>query len=323
MPSGATASHIQSRRWNSSSSAAIRPGAFTAIDRHAADPQQQAAKRPAEHRVLAHPLRGQAAADAEQDADHEVPVGRVRVDQDQPARLRRPARGRSASPSVAAARDRPCAPATSSRSRFDKVPPFSTARRLASPMKHPPRSTVAPEADGPDPPPPAPAAAVLPLGRLAVPGQRRTRPARPRARASRDRRRARDDHRDRRGHRRCWRGSSSCNRRAHAEHDALVDRVARWLLAQKRLVFRGIALRTRLDERWALSKPDVFSLRHATARRRLQPGRARDQSAPGGPARRPQEGRQAAWLPVVLADVPLRDRRGHRRPDRDSARTAA
>jgi hypothetical protein len=62
-----------------------------------------------------------------------------------------------------------------------------------------------------------------------------------------------------------------CNRRAHAEHDALVDRVARWLLAQKRLVFRGIALRTRLDERWALSKPDVFSLRHATASRRLQP----------------------------------------------------
>ena len=62
-----------------------------------------------------------------------------------------------------------------------------------------------------------------------------------------------------------------CNRRAHAEHDALVDRVARWLLGQKRLVFRQIALRTRLDERWALSKPDVFSLRHATASRRLHP----------------------------------------------------
>ena len=61
------------------------------------------------------------------------------------------------------------------------------------------------------------------------------------------------------------------NRRAHAEHDALVDRVARWLKAQKRLVFRGVALRTRLDERWALSKPDVFSLRHVTASRRLQP----------------------------------------------------
>ena len=62
-----------------------------------------------------------------------------------------------------------------------------------------------------------------------------------------------------------------CNRRAHAEHDALVDRVARWLLMQKRLVFRGLALRTHVDERWALSKPDVFSLRHAIASRRLQP----------------------------------------------------
>lgn len=61
------------------------------------------------------------------------------------------------------------------------------------------------------------------------------------------------------------------NRQAHAEHDALVDRVARWLLAQKRLVFRGIALRTRLEEQWALSRPDVFSLRHVTASRRLQP----------------------------------------------------
>ena len=61
------------------------------------------------------------------------------------------------------------------------------------------------------------------------------------------------------------------NRQALAEHDALVDRVARWLLAQKRLVFRGIALRTRIDDKWALSKPDVFALRHATASRRLQP----------------------------------------------------
>jgi hypothetical protein len=61
------------------------------------------------------------------------------------------------------------------------------------------------------------------------------------------------------------------NRRAHAEHDALVDRVARWLLAQKRLVFRGVALRTRVDDAWALSKPDVYSLRHVTAGKRLHP----------------------------------------------------
>jgi hypothetical protein len=61
------------------------------------------------------------------------------------------------------------------------------------------------------------------------------------------------------------------NRGAHAEHEALVERVARWLLAQKRLVFRGVALRTRLDEAWALSKPDVFSLRHVTSSPRLHP----------------------------------------------------
>jgi len=61
------------------------------------------------------------------------------------------------------------------------------------------------------------------------------------------------------------------NRRAHAEHDALLDRVARQLLAQKRLVFRGLSLRTRLDDEWQLSRPDVFSMRHVTSSRHLQP----------------------------------------------------
>src|ERR1043165_4584342 len=53
-----------------------------------------------------------------------------------------------------------------------------------------------------------------------------------------------------------------CNRQAYAEHDALSARVARWLVSQKRLVFRHVALRARVDEAWLLSKPDVFSLRH-------------------------------------------------------------
>lgn len=61
------------------------------------------------------------------------------------------------------------------------------------------------------------------------------------------------------------------NRSAHAEHEALVERVARWLMSQKRLVFRGVALRTRIDDAWALSKPDVFSLRHVTSSMRLHP----------------------------------------------------
>jgi hypothetical protein len=61
------------------------------------------------------------------------------------------------------------------------------------------------------------------------------------------------------------------NRHAHAAHDMLVDRVARFLLAEKRLVFRGIGMRTYLDDNWALSRPDVFSVRHVTSSRRLHP----------------------------------------------------
>jgi len=61
------------------------------------------------------------------------------------------------------------------------------------------------------------------------------------------------------------------NRHAHSEHEMLVDRVARFLLAEKRLVFRGIGMRTYLDETWALSRPDVFSVRHVTSSRRLHP----------------------------------------------------
>jgi hypothetical protein len=61
------------------------------------------------------------------------------------------------------------------------------------------------------------------------------------------------------------------NRRAHAAHEMLVDRVARFLVAEKRLVFRGIGMRTCLDDNWALSRPDVFSVRHVTSSRRLHP----------------------------------------------------
>jgi hypothetical protein len=44
------------------------------------------------------------------------------------------------------------------------------------------------------------------------------------------------------------------NRRAHAEHDMLVDRVARFLLAEKRLVFRGIGMRIYRWTNLALSR---------------------------------------------------------------------
>jgi len=61
------------------------------------------------------------------------------------------------------------------------------------------------------------------------------------------------------------------NRRALAEHEALVDAVARHLLQQKRLVFRRLSFRVRTEERWAFSRPDVFSLRQASSSRRLAP----------------------------------------------------
>jgi hypothetical protein len=61
------------------------------------------------------------------------------------------------------------------------------------------------------------------------------------------------------------------NRSAHAEHEWLVARVVRHLLAQRRLVFRGLGMRARLEETWALSRPDVFSVRHVTANARLHP----------------------------------------------------
>src|SRR5512136_1436069 len=44
----------------------------------------------------------------------------------------------------------------------------------------------------------------------------------------------------------------------------------------------------------------------------LAPGGARDQSATGGPPRRPQERIETPGIPVVFAVVPLRDRRRDR-----------
>jgi len=61
------------------------------------------------------------------------------------------------------------------------------------------------------------------------------------------------------------------NRETRAVHEALVARVARWLVGQRRLVFRNVALRARVDDAWALSKPDVFSVRHVTSSRHLHP----------------------------------------------------
>ena len=57
------------------------------IDRHAAERPQQPSKRPAKHRVLAHPVHRQARAYPKQHADHEIPVRRVRIHEHESVRL--------------------------------------------------------------------------------------------------------------------------------------------------------------------------------------------------------------------------------------------
>lgn len=61
-------------------------------------------------------------------------------------------------------------------------------------------------------------------------------------------------------------------RSALDQHDALVARVARELIAAEgRVVFRGVSLRAKPLERWQLVKPDVFSIRNTTHEAGLAP----------------------------------------------------
>jgi hypothetical protein len=61
------------------------------------------------------------------------------------------------------------------------------------------------------------------------------------------------------------------NRHALDDHDALVARVARELRAQRRLVFTGLSLRVRVEERWAVARPDLYSLRDVAFSEHLHP----------------------------------------------------
>lgn len=54
------------------------------------------------------------------------------------------------------------------------------------------------------------------------------------------------------------------NRRALDTHDALVDRIARQLVDEGRVVFRGVPLRARVDTSWKPVRPDVFSIRNTS-----------------------------------------------------------
>ena len=54
------------------------------------------------------------------------------------------------------------------------------------------------------------------------------------------------------------------NRHALDTHDALVERIARQLVDEGRVVFRGVPLRARVDSGWKPVRPDVFSIRNTS-----------------------------------------------------------
>ncbi len=61
------------------------------------------------------------------------------------------------------------------------------------------------------------------------------------------------------------------NRARRDPHEALVEQVARAMTRAGRIAWRGLSLRAKVDEAWALAMPDVFSIRHTTVEAYLQP----------------------------------------------------
>ncbi len=61
------------------------------------------------------------------------------------------------------------------------------------------------------------------------------------------------------------------NRAARDRHEQLIDRLARQLAEQARLVFRGLSFRVRGTEGWHIVKPDLLSMRRTTVEDYLQP----------------------------------------------------
>ena len=61
------------------------------------------------------------------------------------------------------------------------------------------------------------------------------------------------------------------NRAARDGHELLVERVAREMTRAGRLAWRGLAIRARVADAWAMAMPDVFSIRHSTVEAYLEP----------------------------------------------------
>jgi len=61
------------------------------------------------------------------------------------------------------------------------------------------------------------------------------------------------------------------NRARRDAHELLVERVAREMTRAGRLAWRGLSLRAKVGETWAMAMPDVFSIRHTTVEAYLEP----------------------------------------------------
>jgi len=61
------------------------------------------------------------------------------------------------------------------------------------------------------------------------------------------------------------------NRARRDAHEALVERVALEMTRAGRIAWRGLSLRAKVDDQWAMAMPDVFSIRHTTVEAYLEP----------------------------------------------------
>ena len=65
--------------------------------------------------------------------------------------------------------------------------------------------------------------------------------------------------------------SLQANRARRDAHEALVERVAREMTRAGRIAWRGLSLRAKVGDAWAMAMPDVFSIRHTTVEAYLEP----------------------------------------------------
>jgi DNA-binding MarR family transcriptional regulator len=65
--------------------------------------------------------------------------------------------------------------------------------------------------------------------------------------------------------------SLQANRARRSAHETLVERVAREMTRAGRIAWRGLALRAKVGEAWAIAMPDVYSIRNTTVEDYLEP----------------------------------------------------